>query len=858
MTALEEFNNYAESFLCEETEDTTHSVCVYKEDEFKDYKIEYRELKTFLEFADTIINKAEVLEKVPENTAAFFSFRIPYIEDEEVIDDVFLSKLAEFGREALKANLENDAADGRCAILRSPPYRRQPTEAEDKKINKGEKINLYIESILILYPKIIIKRDTDEENDHSFLQSSRNTLKKMYDEYYRCSDEDKPYKIENILTDKDIEYLPIYGSSSKSSLARRFWCGFDESNEKLTLEELFDSREREFKTSYLFSLQRMGRKPQINKEIPPHLVRLQTLVSLLSANRAKSEADQLIVAQAIHYESKHSSIGLEMLEDFLDDNKLAKELWQEVIALPEQYNMKTIRYMASIDSPDRLQPIILEELRPVMLKSISPIGSDLHIAQILKILYGHLFVTDLDGKWYYYVDTHWRENGEVDMREYIRNDLIPLYENFHTKIPTQGASKAEIQKNKDLIDRCIALLRKLGSSKKSTILAEAEDLFVDRDLHNKLDGAISYNTFAFADCVFDLKTRTFTDGKPQNFCSNHSKVYLRDNNYHMQHKSVLEVLDFFRMIHKDEDLMWWRIDRYACCLEGGNRYKQLTINEGKKANNGKSTEEFLVKEAFGEYAGTAPTSLIVGNKRTEANGPTVAYKHIQGKRVVFIQEVVGKEYFNAGVLKELSSGIDALPVRGAYERKMIEVIPSYKIFVVCNNAPKVDWREAGVYERARLSSYNTRFVKKDKAPETEEEQWEKMIFPIKADMNTKIIPRMMAPFMWLLIQRYKEWYETGPEDPKIVLDALEEFKQRNDTYGKFIKDRIDEDEESYVNLEDMYDEFTRWFKINYPSAHPPSCEELGEYMQIKYSDREEFQGSYKGMRLKIIAKRRAR
>lgn len=856
MSVLEEFKNYSESFLSEEDGNITHSVRIYKEDEFVDYDIPHKELKTFLEAADTIISKAEVLEKIPENTPAFFSYKIPYDDEKQAISDDFLIKLVNFGKEALKANLETDNIDENCVVLRSPPYNRQPTEKEKRRIKTGEEINLMIESILLIYPKIIVKRDPDDEDEDSFLQSSRNTLIKIYNEYYRTSDEDKEYIIDDILTNKDIEYLPIYGSSQKNVLARRFYCGFNESNDKLNLEEVFNGRESEYKTSYLFSFQRMGKKPEITANIPPHLLRLQTMISLLSADRAKSKADQVIVAQAIHYESKHSSIGLEILEDFLDDRELAKELWQTVVTLPERYKMKSIRYMVSIDSPERLQPILLEELRQLMLKSISPTGSDLHIAEILKILYGHLFVTDLEGKWYVYRDTHWEENGEIEMRNYIRNDLIPLYENFHTKIPMQGASKAELQKNKDAMDKCITLLKKLGSHTKNTILKEAEDLFVDQKLHEKLDGPISYHTFAFADCVFDLKTCTLTDGKPEDFCMNHSKVYMRDNTFHMGHKDVKEVINFFKMLHKEEDLIWWRIDRYACCLEGGNRYKQLTINEGKKANNGKSTEEYLTKEAFGEYAGTAPTSLIVGTKRTEANGPTVAYKHIQGKRLIFIQEVVGRENLNAGVLKELSSGIDALPVRGPYERKMIEVVPSYKMFIVCNNAPKVPPSEVGVYLRARISSYNTVFDKKEKVPPTEEEQWEKMIFPIKADMNTKIIPRMVAPFMWLLMERYKIWRETGPEDPPIITELLEEFKFRNDTYGRFIIDRVEDDEESYLNLEDMYDEFTKWFKTKYPGSHQPSSDDLGEYMKIKYSDREEFEGSYKGMRLKILARRR--
>lgn len=875
MSVLETFFRYALPYECENEDETTHFVRAFTSDdssEDKNYNIPQRDLSVFLEHASSILSHALVSERVPVNTPAFFSFKFPFDDDNNHLSDELLALLVNLGLRAL-TSAGADGTNKSAIILRSPPYLRPLTSKEKEKKKKGKEIERpQIVSVIVLYPRIIVQRDTPAGSKENILTKARNTLKKAYNDYFRYSatdnddDDDadgngttkKYYLIEDVLHMEDVEYLPIYGATSKKTiLSRRFYCGFSEDGDKISIDKIFERKDLELKDSFLYSLQRLSGKPEATTTLSPQLAQLQATIQLLSATRAQSKSDRLVVAQAIHYESKHSAAGYSLLENFIGDDKLSKELWHQVVTLKQRYTAKSIRYMASKDSEESFSTLQIEELRTLMRKAISPTGSDMHVAQILKILYGHLFMTSSIGKWYVYEDTHWKEDGDKEMRDLMRDKLIPLFEAFCDSISVEGGSKAEIARNKDAKDKCISLIKKLGSPSKKSILTEAEDIFLDTKIDDYLDGPISFYTFAFADCVYDLKLKVFTDGKPEDYCLRHSSISMKDNYYHMDHPDVLKVINFFKQNHaNNEDLVWWRIDRYACCLEGGNRFKQITLNEGPKANNGKSTEEHMVKQGFGEYAGTAPTALLV-SKRTEANGPTPAYKHIQGKRVVFVQEVTGRERLNAGVLKEISSGIDPIPTRSMGKDKMIEVIPTYKIFLVCNKAPKVDPGEVGVFLRARLTSYDTIYVPEDEAPETEEEQWEKMVFPIDPDMIEINIPRMLAPFMWLLIQRYNIWSKTGPPEPKIVKQELAKFKLRNDTYGKFIMKNIEEDEDSYLNLDDMYDNFGVWFKKEHPGAHQPSQDELGEYMRLKYPDQEEFTDSWKGLRLKLGIKKKA-
>lgn len=874
MSVLENFFRYAHPYECEDEEETTHFVRKFSSDDSdddKNYNVPPKELPVFLEHASSILSHALVSERIPEFTPAFFSFKFPYDDNNDHLNDDLFLLLADLGIKAL-LSIGADGINKHSIILRSPPYLRPLTQKEKKDIKKGKDIErIQIVSVIILYPRIIVQRDIPEGSKESLLSRAKSIFRKAYNDYFRYSspddDEDeeredkgitkKYYDIDQVLQLEDVNYLPIYGATSdKKVLARRLYCGISEEGEKINIDKIFERRELEYKDSYLYSLQRLSKKPEATVVLSPHLAQLQATIALLSATRAQSKSDRLVVAQAIHYESKHSAAGLTILEDFIGDETIAKELWQQVVMLKERYKARDIRYMASKDSQERFSMLQIDEIRTLMRKAISPTGSDMHVAQILKILYGHLFMTSDTGKWYVYEDTHWRENGDKEMRDLMRDKLVPLFEAFCDSISVEGGSKAEIARNKDAKDNCLKLIKKLGSPSKKSFLTEAEDIFLDTTIDENLDGPVSFYTFAFADCVYDLKLKVFTDGKPGDYCMRHSNVCMKDNYYHMDHPDVLKVIKLFKQNHmNNEELAWWRIDRYACCLEGGNRFKHITINEGPKANNGKSTEEHLVKKGFGEYAGTAPTALLV-SKRTEANGPTPAYKHIQGKRVVFIQEVTGRERLNAGVLKEISSGIDPIPTRSMGKDKMIEVIPTYKIFLVCNKAPKVDPGEVGVFLRARLTSYDTVYVNPEDAPDTEEEQWEKMIFPIDPDMVEKKIPELLAPFMWLLIQRYNIWNKTGPSEPKIVRDALKEFKLRNDTYGKFISKNIEVDEESYLNLDDMYDNFGVWFKKEHPGAHQPSQDELGEYMRLKYPDQEEFTDSWKGLRLKLGIKKK--
>ena len=876
--------SHIKEFECDKNDEKyTHII------ESTKYKVPSRHLASFYSNIESIIGlgKREVKERVPDLTPAFFNLLVPV--DERVTPDEAISSLAQIGMEAVLSveykteNVENSKI---CIVFRSPPHTKNEEE---------------VESLLFLYPRLLIKREPERKENNS-LTIIRTRLIRDFGELNRQSGNLVDWEIKNILHNKSPKDIQVYGSCSSNSIKRSYYKCYDDRGEEIDIDSVFDQKERSLSPSYLYSLNRLARRFERAKELSPELQALDELLKMISPERKEEPSDVLAISQAIYCASEGRQEGELLLEDFLEgviekteedrdidkednteedkddtnneerENKntnkekknrlysdgsitkkkekyTAHELWCEVALLKPRYTTMTLRYMASRDNPILFKKAVENEIKGYLWRSIGPHGSSLDISQVLKSMYGHLFAfEDKEEEWYYYKETHWEENGDKQLREKLRTDIMKIYEKLYDQVlliaRNDAQNEAQSKAYKERAKKCSGIIIKLGSKEKNAIISEASDLFSISDLYQKLDGPISFNTFAFADCVYNLvpdnpEESNYSDGRPQDFCRRSSPLMMKNNNYSINHPDVKMLMDYLRQVlcnyneedEPDESVMWYMIDRVAVAIEGGNRLKHLTISSGPHASNSKSTFESIVHDGMGGYSATINTAKVVSKSRGDGDAATPALRHLAGCRCAWIKETSKGDKINAGQILEMTSGLDPIACRDLYSKRTVEIIPSYKMFFFVNNTPTMSADEPGLWIRVRLVLWLSQFV--EDAPSDEKEQRKERRYSIDPLFAKKRIA-MVAPMMWLLCERYKVCGKYGPKEPPAVLEYVKAYRKSNDVFGRFLGDCVEDADGSSIDIDSLYTDFVRWWRTRHQHATYYSLDDLQAYVTKTY------------------------
>jgi hypothetical protein len=849
-----------QQFLCAgDDEGYTHTIDKVA------YNVPSKQATAFYERVQAVIGfgRKSVRERVPELTPAHLSLTVPV--GEAATSDEAVSVLAQVGLAAVLAGEHRSSSEGAavdeagkvCVVLRSGTYTGQD--------------GVDVESFFFLYPRLLVRRDGESEGDVSPLQSFRRQVTRDFARVAAETEELVSWNIKGVMKDEVPKIVLLCGSAASGCLARTFFAAYDHRGEKIEIESVFDQKERGLPSCYLYSLGRLARRIERVGELSPELKRVEEVLRMLSARRTDLEgSDAQVVAQALYQASKGSAEGMVMLEDFLGPQEgvadKARELWCWAMTARTRYTMMSVKYMASRDNPALFSRMTGTEIKEPMWESTGPHGSHLDVCHALKALYGHIFAYDeAEEAWYSYEGTHWREKGEKELRDKMRKELLPMYKRLYdqiSKLPSRNENESKAYKER--AKKCGTWIKALGEKgPKVAIIGEASDLFAVEKLGEKLDGPISYTTFAFADCVLNLVPEaparsSYSDGRPEDFCRRSSPVPMRNTGYSMEHPAVVALMAYLRQVlssydeedEPNDEVLWYMVDRTAVCLEGGNRLKNITIGEGPLANNSKSTYESMVHDGMGGgadgYSVTIATAKIVGKKRGDGDGPTPALRHAQGGRLLWGKETSKGERLNAGQLLELTSGLDPIPLRDPHSKRTIEVIPSYKIFLFVNNSPKLDAEEMGIFIRVKLVLWLSQFLETG-VPEDPREQRRQRKYPIDPNFASKRIA-MIAPLMWLLGERYKVVGKFGPKEPRQVQEYVERYKRANDIFLRFIDD-VTEDAEGTVEVDSLYTEFCTWHKKRSPGAQWYGQDDLADWMTKKYGPAK-WGTTWEGMRLR--------
>ena len=190
----------------------------------------------------------------------------------------------------------------------------------------------------------------------------------------------------------------------------------------------------------------------------------------------------------------------------------------------------------------------------------------------------------------------------------------------------------------------------------------------------------------------------------------------------------------------------------ASLLRKRNRYKHFYILSGN-TNGGKSFLMQLLNAALGNLFCLIPVTAITA-RESDPSGHSDYLARTNGCSVCVCHEPdTGTQKILPDRLKVMTSDSDKLAVREIYGSTR-EMPITWKLMMACNSVPGLASVDAATIERCQFLSFNSTFVDKHKAPQTECEQFQQRIFVANKDYSSQYVSQLGRALMGVMFTTY--------------------------------------------------------------------------------------------------------
>jgi len=556
---------------------------------------------------------------------------------------------------------------------------------------------------------------------------------------------------------------------------------------------------------------------------------VRKLLKILNPSRAENYNEWIQMGWCLN------SISNELLDDWIHFSKKSskfkpgecEKIWTK--AKSAGLSIASLFFWAKSDNQAKFQEIMKEYVKPKTEKMSS---SHRDIAEIIHTLHKHEYIylsssSDRKRGWYYYHDHRWEfQQDGSDIRNLMSTEIFEIFMELSKKYSAllreaetlEEKSDTEKALYKDKAKNAQAIAKMLRNRTfKLNVLGECEDLFRDRKFESKLDS--NPYLIAFNNGVYDLKTETFRPGVPEDYITLNTKID------YMPYADInpSPVLAFIKDILPDKHVRKYLMLVASSCLDYINREEKFYILTGQ-GRNGKSKFMELLTTCLGEYACSLPITLIT-RKRGESSRASPEIVKMQNRRIGLLKEPdnISDNVLNVGMIKDLT-GNDMISARNLHENDN-EFRVSTKLFLMCNTLPDVNSNDDGTWDRFRVINFPIRFCDTPKGP-TEKQ--------IDRSLGTKIKDWKSA-FMAILIEFHKTYKKLNgiPEPPGIV-EHTNKYRERNDIFREFIKERLAKTKDTNITSNLLYQEFKGWFVDNYPNRKLPVKKEMSSFLNTYF------------------------
>ncbi|MGC8553532.1 MAG: phage/plasmid primase, P4 family [Phycisphaerae bacterium] len=262
------------------------------------------------------------------------------------------------------------------------------------------------------------------------------------------------------------------------------------------------------------------------------------------------------------------------------------------------------------------------------------------------------------------------------------------------------------------------------------------------------------------------------------------------------------------VFNSDADTRMYVMKLLGICLTGDITEQILPIFWGEGAN-GKSTLLATVAHILGDYAGTAPESLLAATKREEH---PCELADLQGKRLIVAAETESGARLRMQLIKRLT-GEETIKARRMREN-FYEFTRVHKIILQTNNRPRVNENSEAVWRRLKLVPFTVTFSR--------DKQDKNLPAKLKAEASG-ILNR--------LIEGCLLWQKEGLREPDAVKAATGDFREESDPLQEFLEQCCERVSGAWTATSDLFVAYVRHCEgiAERPLGHRQFTDALGRH-----------------------------
>jgi putative DNA primase/helicase len=466
-----------------------------------------------------------------------------------------------------------------------------------------------------------------------------------------------------------------------------------------------------------------------------------------------------------------------------------------IVSTGEESALESIITAENAATPARC-PIELE----AVLQAIKN-GEDGDAFLLIELLRNEFVYDHAAARWYRFEVNYWREDRVQEVIVKIEERLIEIYryhaqQQRHLKAKASKEGKEQKSKNHEeiagILDSGISSLHTLKRKKIVLQLAAFGDnsLGITGDEWDQNPWLLG-----FPNGIYDLKTRKFRHGRPQDYVRKVCTEEWLGEDYPapVWEQTLLEIFNGTKTLLG----FFWRLMGMALI---GEVLEHIYIILWGKGRNGKGTILETIAHVLGPLAGPIRAETLLDQGRPgSSSAPTSDIMSLRGMRLVWASETDEGRKLNAGKTKYLVGG-DTLVGREVYGKHEIKFAPSHTLFLLTNHLPLVPASDYAFWKRAYLLPFELSFVDKPSLP------FER---PRDPNLPTKLKKEGSGILAWL-VRGCLEYQDRGLDAPEEVRFATREYQKRSDILGKFLEECTERNPTAKVQAGQLWDAYGLW------------------------------------------------
>lgn len=220
------------------------------------------------------------------------------------------------------------------------------------------------------------------------------------------------------------------------------------------------------------------------------------------------------------------------------------------------------------------------------------------------------------------------------------------------------------------------------------------------------------------------------------------------------------------ILNYDRDLYGYMKRLIGYLLTGQVTEQVLHFLYGMGAN-GKSVFCEVLAALLGDYAIIISPELLM--QKRHGGGIPNDVARLRGARLAMMNETSQGARFDEAKLKDLT-GSDSLSARFLHA-EFFDFKPTHKLIIRGNHKPSISGTDEGIWRRLRLVPFTV---------QVPDDQQDKLLL-------SKLCAELPGILHWA-VEGCLEWQRDGLNPPKVILDAVREYREESDTLGRFISE----------------------------------------------------------------------